>query len=696
VNRLVTMDNAVRWMTRLRGVLLPAAAAGGVLVIFVPLPAALMDVLLVATVALSAIILLTTLYVASPLEFNLFPSVLLGATLLRLVLNVGLTRLILTAGADDSGEPHLAAGRVVWAFSDLIGPGTLSVGLILLVLIAIIQFVVVTRGAGRISEVTARFVLDAMPGKQMGIDADLAAGLIDDDQARRRRAGIAAEADFYGAMDGASKFLRGEVVASVLIVLVNVLGGLYVGTMQYGWTWGRTLDLFARLAVGAGLVMQVSGLIVSMSAALLVTRSTARTNFPDEVVRQLTHRPVVLGITAGLLAALCLTQLPKLPLLILGAACAGLAWVLAHRPVPEQTEPEAPPPPPVAKPGQDVEGLLSVDPLRIDLGYTLIRLAEPSMGGDLTDRIGGLRRRIALELGLLLPPVRIRDDMNLEAHAYAVKIRGAKVAGGRLYPGQLLAVGGEDAAGKLLGRQDVEPAFQTPAVWINREQRGRAETMGYTVVEPPDVLMTHMTEIVRRHAADLLSREQVARLLENLKPVAGALVQDVTRKLRPRQIQRVLQDLLREQVSIRDLETILEAAGEAAERTDDVRVITEQVRAALARQLAQQYAGQDGKLCCVSLDPGLEEALGSYVRHGEADFVGTVPPDLGRKVARGLTDALTGLQRSGRKPVVLCAPRIRPMMRRLIAPVMPDAAVLGYNEIESVEVETTANVGMDL
>jgi len=695
VDTLPTVEKVTRLLVRLRGVLLPAAAVGLILIIFVPLPPILLDVLLAANIALSAVILLTTIHVASPLEFSMFPSVLLCATLLRLVVNVGATRLILTAGADGRGidEAQLAAGGVIWAFGELIPSGSLAAGVVLLAIITIIQFVVVTRGAGRISEVAARFVLDAMPGKQMAIDADLNGGLISEDEARRRRQGIAAEADFYGAMDGASKFLRGDAVAAIVITIVNILGGLYVGTVQYGWSWSDTVALFARLTIGGGLAMQAPALIVSISAALLVTRSAAKTNFGEEFVRQLTRRPAVLAITAALLAALCLTRLPKLPLLALGAACAGLAWVLSQRQRQSLTD-QAPDQPEPPRQAENVEDLLAVDPMRIELGYALVRLVEPAMGGDLLDRIAAIRRQMACELGLVVPPIRIRDDLNLESHAYVIRIRGGKVGGGVLYPRQFLAVGGDGGEGKLLGRQAVEPAFQTPAVWITPDQRERAEAMGYTVVEPVTVLVTHLTEVIRRHAADVLSREQVVRLLEKLKSGAGNLVKEASEKLRIGQIQRVLQNLLRERVPIRDLETILEAATEWADRTEDVRQITEHVRSALARELCQQHAGQDGKLRCVCIGSELERAISD-----ELDRAGPGAPGIGselsRKACRAVTGALAALHREGRRPVVLCAPQIRLAVRQLVAPVAPDATVLGYNEIESVEVETIASVGIE-
>ena len=698
---LTTLDKAGGAVRRLQGVLLPLAAAGLILVVFIPLAPWMMDVLLAANIALSAVILLTAIQVASPMEFNLFPSVLLGATLLRLVLNVATTRLILTAGEGgrDLEQAQTAAGQVIWAVSDFVASGSPAVGIILFAIIAIIQFVVVTKGAGRISEVAARFVLDAMPGKQMAIDADMNAKLIDAEQARTRRQAVAAEADFYGAMDGASKFIRGEAVASVLIIIVNLLGGMYVGVRQYGWNWGDTVNLFSRLAIGDGLVMQVPALIVSVAAALLVTRSTAKTDFSREIARQLTGRPIVLAITAGFLGLLCLTHLPKLPLLVIGVACGGLAWTLSRRQsreqdALEQKAQEAAVETPAAPIVQKVDDLLAVDPMRIELGYALVRIAETMPGANLLDRIAMLRKQMAEELGLLVPPVRVRDDMTLESHSYVIRIRGGKVASGRLHVGQLLAVGGDATIATLRGRQALDPVSGKPGMWISAEQIEHAEAMGCTIFDAVGVLANHLTDVIRRHASDLLSREQVAKLLDNLRPTAASLVREVDEKLRMGQLQRVLQSLLRERVSIRDLETILESSLEAAEKTDNAQQIAEYVRSSLARELCQQLAGSDGKLHAVCLDASLEDALTSYAGKG-AGGAASMPMEFSQRAARAVGEALGTLVQQGYKPVVLCAPQIRLALRQLVAPLVPDAAVLGYNELESVEVQTVCNAGME-
>ncbi|HUS91313.1 MAG TPA: flagellar biosynthesis protein FlhA [Phycisphaerae bacterium] len=697
-------DGVARAIGRHRGLLLPIGAAALIFVVLVPLPAALIDILLAANIALAAIVLLTAIYVPSPLDFSVFPSVLLVATLFRLVLNVATTRLILTAGADGRTieQAQAAAGQVIWAFSDFVTRGSLTVGVILFAILAVVQFVVITKGAARISEVAARFVLDAMPGKQMGIDADVSTGAIDEAEARRRRRRITREADLYGAMDGASRFLRGDAVAAVLITLLNILGGLYVGLVQYRWGLSQTASLFTRLTIGDGLVTQVPAFLISISAALLVTRSTARTNLGEEVVGQLTGRPVVLVITAAFLGMLAMTRLPKAPLLTLGIGCVGLAAVLGRRKADRgeaarDADADAEADERLGRqddPQQHVEHLLTVDPMQVELGYGLVRLVEPGKGGDLLERIAALRRQIAAELGMVVPPIRIRDNLGLNARGYVIKVRGTKIASGGLYPNQLLAVAGGQTVGKLLGREAVEPARGLPAVWISPSQREAAEQMNYTIVEPAGVIAAHIAEVVRRHAHELLSRERVVQLLDNLRLVAGNLVGEAVEKIKVGRVQKVLQDLLRERVPIRDLEAILEALCDADE-TEDVELLAEHVRARLARTLSQQYADDSGRLWCVSLDASLEDTLRTHVGLAGRASAAAVPPELGRRVSQAVGEAAGRLQQQGRPAVVVCSPEIRPAVRQLVHPSLPRAAVLAYNEIDSVELQSTESVRIE-
>jgi flagellar biosynthesis protein FlhA len=697
-----TIQSTGRFISRHRGLILPVGAASLIFVILVPIPPVLIDIFLVMNIALAAIILLTTIHVRSPLEFNVFPSLLLGATLFRLVLNVATTRLILTAGADGAAPDSAAqaAGGVIYAFSSFVTSGSLAVGVILFVILVVIQFVVVTKGAARISEVAARFVLDAMPGKQMAIDSDLNAGLIEKEEARSRREEISNRADFYGAMDGASKFIRGDALAAMIITAVNVLGGFYVGMLQYGWGAAETADVFTRLTVGDGLVTQIPAFLISISAALLVSRNTARTNLGEEIVTQLTARPVVLGITAVFLAMLTLTALPKVPLLILGIGCAGLAWTLSRK---QRSEQDASDAQNAAVGGAcehsadiAVADLVSVDPLRIEIGYALVRLLDDSSHSDLLGQISDLRRRIGLELGLLVPSVAIRDNMRLGAHNYAMQIRGVTVAQGRIYPAQMLAVVEESASGKLVGRETVDPVSGRQAVWITQPQQAKAQQMGYTVLAPEDVLMNHLAEVIGENAPKLLSRRHVTEMMQAIAERDQGLVDEARDKLEPYVIHKVLGGLLSEQVSIRDLESILESLCQHAASTTCPELLGEYVRADLGMSLSRQHCQQDGKLWCVSLGAQAENALQEHVTRGPNGIAMTAGPELTKTISHAVSGALGRLRQAGKRPVVLCGPDVRLHLKQMLRTCDPDAAVLGYNEIESVEVQSLEHVGIDI
>jgi len=673
-----------------RSLVLPLGVAGLVLVLFVPLPPGAVDILLTMNIALSALVLLTTLYVSSPLEFSVFPSLLLGTTLYRLVLNVATTRLILTSGA--YGRPleqaQLAAGKVIWAFGSFVAGGSLTVGVILFLILVVIQFVVITRGAARIAEVAARFVLDAMPGKQATIEAELSAGLIDEHQARQRRNQVAGEADFYGAMDGATKFLRGDAVAAAIITLVNILGGLYIGLVQYGLPWSAAVDLFTRLTIGDGLVTQVPAFLISISAALIVSRSTARTNLGEEVITQLTSHPVALGLTAAFLTALAMTSLPKAPMLLLGAGCAGLAYLLGKRRLPPPQPNTAPPAKPSQLGDKSIEQLLETDAIRIEFGYSLVRLVDPSRKNELLDRISSMRRQVAGELGLLVPPIRIRDNLDLQSRCYVILIRGARVAAGQLYAGKMLAVADKASqqAPNLPGERAIEPTTGLPAVWINHSLHDRAILAGYTVMDPATVLMAHLAQVVSRYTSDLLTRSQVVQLLEAVAIRCPDLVAEVKQRMRTGQIQRVLAGLLRERVAIRDMESILEAMCEFPGQPGDIEAIVEHVRGALRRSLSQAYCGPDGRLRCVCLPSEMEQELGRYISCTDG---ATIPAELGQRLVKMIGPALNELGRQGRQGVVLCGPQVRPVLRRILDSVSSEAAVLSYNEIDAVEIETT-------
>ena len=501
-----------------RGLLFPTAIILMLLVILMPLPAVILDFLLVCNITLSVVILVTTIYVQSPLEFAVFPSLLLAVTLFRLVLNVATTRLILTAGGDPTTAMH-AAGEVINTFSDFVTRGSLAVGVIIFLIIFIIQFVVITKGSGRISEVAARFTLDAMPGKQMAIDADLNAGNINEAQARERRENISREADFFGAMDGASKFVRGDAIAGIIVTVINILGGIYMGMVERHWDLMPCLQLYTKLTIGDGLVSQLPAFVTSMGAGLIVTRSGNKKNLGDEMLSQVFAKPKALAVAAGFLAVMLITGLPKIPLIIIGLCCGGLSYTLSRS---EQNVAKAAASKErekiTKKEPEKVEKLLDVDTMELEVGYGLVRLVDVSKGGDLLERISLIRRQIAMDLGIIVPPVRIRDNMQLGANDYAIKIKGQVVARGVTYPEQYLAMDNGATSGPIPGGTiTTEPAFGLPAYWITESERANAELMNYTVVEATAVLATHLTEVIKGHASELLTRQELKNLLDNLK-----------------------------------------------------------------------------------------------------------------------------------------------------------------------------------
>lgn len=689
-----------------RGLLIPAAFIGMIMVLLVPLPTMLLDLLLVLNLAVAAIVLVSVMFVSTPLDLSVFPSLLLGTTLFRLVLNVASTRLILTAG-DRASTPESAAhaaGHVIYTFSTFVTGGSVAsgaqqqmiVGIIIFAILIIIQFVVITKGSTRISEVAARFTLDAMPGKQMAIDADLNAGLIKEDEARKRRDTIAREAEFYGAMDGASKFVRGDAVAGIIIVFINIIGGVAIGKFQYDWELLQCLKVFTRLTIGDGLVSQVPALVISMAAGLLVTRSSSKENLGEEFIQQLTGRTVSLFVVAGFLVLMSFTGLPLIPLWLLATCLGGIGYIMtknekatAAAAVKQEKAAAS------AKKPEKIESLLTVDPMELEVGYQLVQLVDTTKGGDLLERISLIRRQIAIEFGVVVPPIRIRDNMQLDPNAYVIKLRGNPLASGTVYPGQYLAMDSGAASGKLHGVETREPAFGLPAVWIPESQRSQAEMMNYTVVESSGVLATHITEVVKSHAAELVTREEVAALIKQLKEKAPALVEEVIPgQIKPGELQKVLHNLLRERVPIRDLETILEVLSEWASKTKDLEVLTEAVRHGLARTLCHQYRDEQNTIHCVTLDPALEDMINGYVERNERGSFLTLPPQIARQVSENVAAAVAKLMQQGFHGVVLCSPQVRSHVRRLIETPLPAVAVLSYNEIvKGMSVESAGIVG---
>jgi flagellar biosynthesis protein FlhA len=681
--------------------ILPLACVALVMVILVPLPPAALDFLLVLNLTISAIVLVTTIFVNSPLEFSVFPSLLLGTTLFRLVLNAATTRLILTVPdrATNPEDAAAAAGHVVMAFSNFVTGGSLAVGIIIFIIIVVIQFVVITKGATRIAEVAARFTLDAMPGKQMAIDADLNAGLINEPEARRRRELIAQEADFYGAMDGASKFVRGDAVAAIVITFVNVLGGLYVGMVEKGWPAMKCLGVFTRLTIGDGLVSQIPAFIVSLGAGLIVTRTSSRGNLGDEMLSQAMSKPQSLIIAAAFLFLMAVTDLPKIPLMLTGASCAGLAWILtrnqkAAAAAAERIKTEEA----TRKEPEKVERLLDLDTMELEVGYGLVRLVDTAKGGDLLERISMIRRQIATELGVIVPPIRIRDNMQLQANDYVVKIRGQSVGRGETYPEQFLAMDNGATSGPVPNaHQTTEPAFGLPAYWITESQRAEAELLNYTVVDCTSVLATHLTELIKTHAHELLTRQEIKNLVDNLKARVPALVEEVIpTQVKPGELQKVMQNLLRERVPVRDLETIIETLGDWSGRTKDLDVLTEYVRNALARSICKQYVDDQDRLWVVTLDPALEDFIAGHIDRTEHGTTNRIPPQAAQQIVQRIATRAAELTQTGRSAVVLCSPQVRGALRRMIESSLPAVAVMSYNEIvQGISVEAVGLVGMN-
>jgi flagellar biosynthesis protein FlhA len=692
---------------------LPIVIIGAILVFVIPIPPLLLDVLLSANLTLAVVILLTTLAIRSPQEFSAFPTILLTTTLTRLVLNVATTRLVLTRGGEFGVD---AAGGVIRSFGEFVAGDQVLVGVILFSILVVIQFVVITRGATRISEVAARFMLDGLPGRQMAIDADLHAGLIDQHEAHRRRDEVYRQADFFGAMDGAGKFVRGDAVAGVVILLVNISGGLFLGVFNHQMSLSEAISVFTKLTIGDGLVSQVPAFLISLAAGLIVTRSSSSTDLGRDVIGQLFRNRGVLGTAAVFLGLLSFTPLPKIPLLALAGGLGAGAWFLGTREKEEEAEQAggaairaratlgattATRQSDAASPGQGtprvspgvissgasassegMEDLLHVDPLELEIGFRLIGLADPTRGGDLLERLRTVRQRVARELGLIVPQVRIHDEIGLTPNEYRVKIRGTIVGQSTAYAGRLLAVPPAGMVTHPDGRDGIDPISGLPAVWIHNDGREVAELAGCQILEASAVVAGHFGEIVRNHADELLTREQIERLLDRVRTTAPTLAAEVLPGLlRPGELQRVLQNLLRERVSIRDLETILETLAVHAGRTRDVDVLTEHVRQSLSRQITESYRGPDGRLRVVTLSRPLDARLteaGSQADTRPAEALGE---ETTHSIVRAVAMAVGTFVEAGSPPIILTSAPARPVLKDLTRADLPRLVVLSQREI---------------
>jgi flagellar biosynthesis protein FlhA len=653
-----------------------------VVMLVVPLPAIMLDLLIAINITGALLILLTSMFIARPLDFAAFPAVILVMTLFRLALNVSATRLVLL---------DAYAGKVIDTFGHFVVGGSLLVGLIVFAILLVIQFVVITNGAGRVAEVGARFTLDAMPGKQMAIDADLNSGLIDEDEARRRRREVHAEADFYGAMDGASKFVKGDAIAAIVITLVNLVGGFGVGVAQKGMPFGDAVSTYSLLSIGDGLVSQIPALLLSVATGLIVTRSVGEADMGTDIVRQLTSHRTPLRVAGFAALSLCLIPgLPKIPFIL-----AGGVVLLASTRVPDESDVVGENDPEVlALPSPDSPEVLAaeiqVDPLGLELSADIIDLVDPSAGGDLLDRVKALRRKVAADIGIVVPPVRTRDNLDLPLHTYAIKLFGIEVARGEAPAGTVLAIG--DFLGTLPGEPTREPVFGLEAKWIPAELRNQAEIGGATVVDRASVITTHLAEVVMSHAGRLLGREDVRMLTDVIKRTHPVVIEELTpTQLSLGEVQRVLQSLLDEGVSVRDLVRIFEALSLRASATKDVDALVDAARQALGPAIAAPYVSND-TVHVISLDPQLEQRMLEELRPTEHGLVIALDPELGQSVLHQISGLLVEAENANHRPVLVCSPQIRSAVRRLLRPSLHQLPVLSYQEL--IGASTVRSVGV--
>jgi flagellar biosynthesis protein FlhA len=673
-------------------------AAGAVVLVvammIIPLPPMLLDFFITINIATALMIVVATMYVPRALDFSAFPSLLLLTTLFRLSINISVTRLILL---------HGDAGHVVKAFGNFVVGGNVVVGLVIFLILIVIQFVVITNGAGRVAEVGARFTLDAMPGKQMAIDADLNTGQITDEQARKRRQEIAQEADFYGAMDGASKFVKGDAMAGLLITGINLLGGIVIGVVQQKMPIGEAAQHFSLLSVGDGLCAQIPALLISVATGILVTRSGDTTDLGSTVAAQILEQrkaPMIAG--AVVLIFGLVPGLPKIPFFLIGSILFAVGWALRKEPTRLQIEESESAqaaadatPAQLPAPRDAALEALALDPLELAIGFGLVPLVDAGAGGTLLQRVGTIRRQIASELGMVIPPVRIRDDVSLDSHEYVMRVRGTEVARGGIMAGHHLAMDPGDAMGQLPGIPTTEPAFGLPAVWIPESGRAEAEALGWTVVDAESVVVTHLTETIRAHAAELLTRQETRHLLDQLKEVNAAVVDEVVPDvLSLGEIQRVLQALLREGVSIRDLGSVVEAIGDKARLTRDPAMLAEYARQALGRTIVAPYLDAESTLRAIALDPALEQEIAeALVQTADGEFL-AIDPGRAHALVSACSAQVDEALATGGRPVLLCSARVRRHLRRLMEQRLPQLAVCSYNEVApGVGVDTIAVIG---
>ena len=658
-----------------------------------PLPAFVLDIFFSFNIALAVIVLLTSFYTVKPLDFMVFPTVLLVSTMLRLSLNVASTRVVLTEG--HTGPD--AAGKVIEAFGHFLIGGNYAVGIVVFVILTIINFTVVTKGAGRIAEVGARFALDAMPGKQMAIDADLNAGLIQEQEARRRRTEVAQEAEFYGAMDGASKYVRGDAIAGIMVTVINIVGGLVVGMAQHDLDFAAALKNYTLLAIGDGLVAQIPSLIISTAAGIVVSRVASDKNIGDQLVGQLFAKPQVLNVTAVIIGGMgIIPGMPHFAFLFFAALLGGGAYLLKEQA--NKVVPEVVPEPVVAPPTESEEAtwqdVLPVDTLGLEVGYRLIPLVDKAQGGELLKRIKGIRKKFAQDIGFLSPPVHIRDNLELKPSSYTISLKGVEMGAGEAFPGQYLAINPGMVSGTLEGRATIDPAFGLPAVWVDANNRENAQSMGYTVVDAGTVVATHLNHLITTLAAELLGRNEVQQLLDFVSKDAPKLVEDLVPKLLPfSSFQKILQNLLVEGIHIRDLRSILETLSENILQTQDINELTSLVRVALGRAIVQQLFPGTNELSVMALDTHLERLLMQALQTGGPDGVG-FEPGLADTIVSQTEQASRHQEQMGLTPVLVVPAALRLLLARFLRRALPQLRVLAHTEIpESKIIKVTSLVG---
>jgi len=674
-------NSFVKRFTQSPDLIMAAGLIGILAIMIMPMPPFLMDLLISLGISVSIIMLVTAVYVKKALEFSSFPTMLLLITLYRLSLNVATTRIILLHGSEQGTS---AAGQVIHAFGDFVVGGNYAVGIVVFAILVVINFMVITKGAGRVAEVSARFTLDALPGKQMSIDADLNAGAINEETARNRRQEVAREADFYGAMDGASKFVRGDAIAGILIVFINIIGGIIIGTLQRGMSIADAAQTFTLLTIGDGLVAQIPALIVSTAAGIIVTRSGGQNDLGTDLSQQVFSQPKALYVGSGVMGTLAIMPgLPFTPFIIMAAGFGLLGNRMrkkeALRVADEAKAKEAEK---TKKEPEKIENLLGVDPLELEVGYGLVNLVDGEKGGDLLERITGIRKQFAMEMGIVVPPLRIRDNLELKPGDYQVLLKGVSIAQGSLMAGHLLAMDPGNVSETVKGIPTKEPAFGLDALWISANDKDQASYAGYTVVDLSTVIATHLTEIIRQNCAELLGRQELQTLLDGLKQTAPKVIEDLIPGMLPMgTVLKVLKNLLNEGVSIRDLRTILEAMAEMAPHQKDPNLLTEHVRSALARTITKKLVGFDGQLTLLTLDKGVEETIASGIIQTDQGPQLSLDPEFVRQFVSELNDQAANMLQETNTAVVLCSPLIRMHVKQLIDRFIPNVTVLSHNEL---------------